>query len=479
LVAVGRLCTQKNTEVLNKLLFQSGLGIYIHEGGLSIVHLKSSFTTIKVEKQADYLLDANKSIEDRLLACPDLITDFIKSSNVTSADIFIGIPRESVILRDIEFPLAVKENLRSTLEYKIENYVPLKVENIYFDYQIIHEDKQLNQIRVLLVAVKKDILESYLRLKDRLGIGLTGISIASTAYVNFFSYHPDMSTEADYVFVHETDKEGGKKLHLGVVINKLLRYSRCVKILDKEPESVLEKELKPVKEIVEDIANPVKLFFMSDSKKSPILTSLKGHELFDVHIPEPSLAGISNPAMIPAAGLALRGVKKVPMQINLLPAQLRKRPGRMAFYIMFALIGLFIVSGVMWGGSKIMRQKLVLNHLKAETQRLMADIENIDSIRANIEDLEVRADYLDRLWRGNVPLIEVLNEITERIPETAWIQDLNYDERGVQIYGFADSASELISLLEASPVFNDVVFLSTITRGQDGKERFRIGFKIA
>lgn len=461
------------------MLFQSGLGIYIHEGGLSIVYLKSSFTMVKVEKQADYLLDANKSAEDRMLACPDLIADFIKSGNVTSADIFIGISRESVIVRDIEFPLAVKENLRSTLEYKIENYVPLKVENIYFDYQIIHEDKQFNRLRVLLVAVKKDILEAYLRLKDRVGIGLTGISIASTAYVNFFSCHPDISAEPDYVFVHETDKEGGKKLHLGVVINKLLRYSRCVKMPGKEPESVIEKELKPVKEIVEGIANPVKLFFMSDSKKSSILTFLEAHELFDVRITEPSLAGISNPAMIPAAGLALRGVKKVPMQINLLPAQLRKRPSRTAFYFMFVLIGLFIISGAMWGGSKIMRQKLVLNNLETQTERLVADIENIDSIRADIEDLEVRVEYLDRLWRGNVPLIEVLNEITERIPETAWIQDLNYDERGVQIYGFADSASELISLLEASPVFTDVVFLSTITRGQDGKERFRIGFKIA
>jgi hypothetical protein len=36
----------------------------------------------------------------------------------------------------------------------------------------------------------------------------------------------------------------------------------------------------------------------------------------------------------------------------------------------------------------------------------------------------------------------------------------------------------LIPLLAASPLLKDVAFLSPITKGRDGKERFRIGFKV-
>jgi len=36
----------------------------------------------------------------------------------------------------------------------------------------------------------------------------------------------------------------------------------------------------------------------------------------------------------------------------------------------------------------------------------------------------------------------------------------------------------LIPLLAASPLLKDVAFLSPITKGKDGKEKFRIGFKI-
>jgi Tfp pilus assembly protein PilN len=461
------------------LLFQSGLGIFIHESGLSIVYLKSSFKTTKVENQADYSLDSNKPFKERMLICADLIHDFIKSNNVESSDIFLGIPRESVILRDIEFPVAVKENLRSTLEYKIENYVPLKVENVYFDYQIIEEDKQHNRLKILLVVVQKDLLDTYFRFKDRFGIGLTGISIDSTAYVNFFTYHPSTSQEFNYVFVYETGRKNNQKLHLGVVLNKVLQYSRSVSVsLENDIDTILSKELRPVKEFFANYPDTVKLFYMSDSDDNIFFPHLEAREEFQIQIPDPAMAEIANPSMIPAMGLALEGVKKVPMQINLLPAILRKRPSRKVFYIMFALIGLFFISGLIWGGSKIMRQSIVLSQLNSETERLAAEIKNIDDIRDNIKNLETRIEYLDSLWRMRVPLVEVLKEVTERIPETAWLQDLNYDEKGVQIYGYADSASELISLLEASPLFSDVVFLATITRGQDGKERFRIGFKI-
>jgi Tfp pilus assembly protein PilN len=459
------------------LLFQSSLGIYIHEGGLSIVYLKSSFKTIRVENQADYFLDTNKPFKERILSCSDFIHDFIKSNNVESSDVFLGIPRESIILKEIEFPMAVRENLRSTLEYKIENYIPLKVENIYFDYQIIEENKQQNRLKILLVVVQKDILDTYFKFKNRLG--LTGISVDSAAFVNFLAYHPVTSQEVNYIFVYETGRKNRQMLHLGVVLNRMLQYSRSVVIQEaNDISNILSKELKPAKSFFANYPDTVNLFYVSENDEKLFLPYLEAREEFHIRIPDPAKAEIANPSMIPAMGLALEGVKKVPMQINLLPVPLRKRPSRKVFYLMFVLIGLFIISGLTWGGSKIMRQSLILSQLNAETEQLANEIKNIDEIRTNIKELETRIEYLDKIGRGRVPLIEVLKETTERIPETAWLQDLNYDEKGVQIYGYADSASELISLLEASPLFSDVVFLATITRGQDGKERFRIGFKI-
>jgi general secretion pathway protein L len=48
----------------------------------------------------------------------------------------------------------------------------------------------------------------------------------------------------------------------------------------------------------------------------------------------------------------------------------------------------------------------------------------------------------------------------------------------LKLDGYADSATELLPTLDESPFFREVAFLSTITKGKDGKERFRIGGKI-
>jgi general secretion pathway protein L len=77
-----------------------------------------------------------------------------------------------------------------------------------------------------------------------------------------------------------------------------------------------------------------------------------------------------------------------------------------------------------------------------------------------------------------LPALNILKDLSRRIPEGAWVRKFDFSDKGVQIEGHADSASELIPLLETSPLFKDVAFLSPITKSKDGKERFRIGLKI-
>jgi len=75
----------------------------------------------------------------------------------------------------------------------------------------------------------------------------------------------------------------------------------------------------------------------------------------------------------------------------------------------------------------------------------------------------------------------VIKELSERIPKSAWLLRFAYSDKGskIEIEGWADSASELIPLLEDSPLLKEVGFLSSITRSPAGKERFRIGLKLS
>ncbi len=457
------------------MLFQSGLGIYFHETGLCLAYLKSSFRSVRVVGQASYAIESDKGLSEKLNVAGDYIKDFINSNQISSPDVFVGIPRELVILRDIEFPFAVKENLRSTLEFKIENYVPLKSDDIYFDHQILDEDKENNRLRVLIIVVRREIIDSFLILKSRLGLGLTGIGISSTALVNYFSYHPDTAVEKDYVYIHSNHQS----LHLGAVKNGVLQYSRIIDFSDTEDQQgLVSKELKPITDFFAKSAKPIKTVICTNEVDNFVTEALKADQDYQLIVPQLARIDTQSASMVPAFGLALRELRKVPMDINLLPVGMRKRPSKTVYYLMLVLASLFIISGLSWGGSKVMLQRFRLNAINTETERLLVEVKNIDRIRADLQELEDRIECLNELWRGQVPVLEILKEVTERIPENAWIRDFSYDEKGVKLYGYADSASELITLLENSPLFRDVVFLSTITKDRDGKKRFRIGFKL-
>jgi Tfp pilus assembly protein PilN len=69
--------------------------------------------------------------------------------------------------------------------------------------------------------------------------------------------------------------------------------------------------------------------------------------------------------------------------------------------------------------------------------------------------------------------LPVLQELTDTLPPDAWLTNLSVDRAGLELGGFANAASQLIPLLEASPGLERVEFTSPVTKGRD-REQFRL-----
>jgi general secretion pathway protein L len=200
--------------------------------------------------------------------------------------------------------------------------------------------------------------------------------------------------------------------------------------------------------------------------------------LFEPMAPKTDANGLSGSAPIAAAGLALRGVGHLPVQMNFMPESLRKKPDKKSLFIMMALAVLFVMSGIVWAGSHVMTHRAVVSKMDQEIERLKGEAAEVEKIREAIKIYQERIDFLTTRRPGNVYMADIGKELSERIPKTAWIKELKLSGDQLALYGSADSASELIPLLDESPIFSDVKFLSTIRKGRDDKEVFRIGLKI-
>ena len=97
------------------------------------------------------------------------------------------------------------------------------------------------------------------------------------------------------------------------------------------------------------------------------------------------------------------------------------------------------------------------------TERVLQDLERNRRLLATIQSLET----------NSVRPLPLLRELTELLPNDAWLTLLSADTKGVELTGQASAAAALIPLLENSPRLERVEFSSPVTRGRD-KEQFRI-----
>jgi len=460
------------------LLFQTSIGIDIQENAIAVVYLKESFKGVKLAAYGTYPLEENLPIHDMGERLERVVNDFMSQNRISSGALFLGIPRRVAVLRYVELPLVVKENLKDSLKYELEKYVPFPPDELYFDYQIISEDKKTDKMKLLLLVVKRDSIDSFVSLGKIPGVRLSGIEISSIALANFFAMQERSNKKNPRAMI--CGRKGGFELDL--LNSGFLAYSRLMDGVEGDADSLewLSRKLREIKETRQDPEMPLTTVLCDINGESGLASHLKMMEDIDVHVFDPSTAGLPSSNMIAAYGLALKGLQEVPSDINLLPESMRKKPSRAGYYAMVGLVGVIIVLALAWIGGTVFHSQRYVKQLDNEIHKLDGQVAKLNQIEVECDRTEKQIEFLEPLWRNRCIVLDVIKDLSERIPRSAWLLRFTYSDRDnkVQLEGWADSASDLIPALDDSPLFKDVGFLSSITRSSGGKERFRIGLEV-
>ena len=456
------------------MLFQTSLGVDIGAHELRLACLKASSRDVQLLAHAVYSLEEGIHGEEKSKAVSRLIEGFIRENKISPASIFLGIPRDTVILRYLELPIAVKENLRETLGYELEKHVPFAPEEVYFDFQIISEDKSAARLQLLLVVAKKEALAPVLAVSEHLGFGVSGVGVTATALADYFSWR----SRKDHVNLRSFIYARGDRLELGLVKDGMLLYSRDLP-RKEGPMEAITGILSKMRLEFSDGEEPLDAVLCGIKMDDPLLERLDETDGIAFHPVDLSAAQIPAASLMAAYGLALIGVRKSSMDINLLPPSLRKKPSKLKFYALFGLVSLVLLGALTWGGGVFLQRQWTLDQLDDEIRNLAPQLEKFEQIKTEKGEMEDRIDYLNTLRQSGPLILDIMKELSQKIPKSAWVNRFTFSEKGIEIGGEAASASQLIPLLEASPMFGDAAFLSTITKGnRSGLEQFRIGLSL-
>jgi type IV pilus assembly protein PilM len=116
------------------------------------------------------------------------IKKIIKQKNISVNKVVTGIPGDSAIIRYIKVPFMTGDELKNMIPYDAEQYIPLGMDQVVFDYRVLAEIEEDNQkkLEVLLVAVKNDAMNQHLQLLKDAGVDPAVIDVDAFAMCNAY-----------------------------------------------------------------------------------------------------------------------------------------------------------------------------------------------------------------------------------------------------------------------------------------------------
>ncbi len=117
----------------------------------------------------------------------DTIRQLFKNYNFKGTNVAISVGGYSVIVKKINVQTMPEEQLQDTISFEAEQYIPFDISDVNLDFQILGENENNpNQMNVLLVAAKKEMVNDYVNLAQMAGLNPSIIDVDAFALQNIY-----------------------------------------------------------------------------------------------------------------------------------------------------------------------------------------------------------------------------------------------------------------------------------------------------
>ena len=166
----------------------SPFAIDISDRSLKIIDIekKKSFLSKKEKISLNFyfnkeiepgIIEGGKIIKKDILV--KIVKDLLKKLKVRKKFVNLSLPEEKSFLRVIQLPFIEGiENIKRSAFFEAENYIPLSLEEVYIDADIIGRSPE-GKINVLIAAAPRKIVNSYTEILKGAGLLLKGAEIES------------------------------------------------------------------------------------------------------------------------------------------------------------------------------------------------------------------------------------------------------------------------------------------------------------
>jgi type IV pilus assembly protein PilM len=131
----------------------------------------------------------------------DAIADALRRSGIKTKRVATAVSGRSVIVRYINMVAMSDEELKSALRYEADKYIPFELDEVVLDCARLEDPNEAaggqKEMKVLLVAVKRNLIDEHVQTIQSLGLVPTVIDVDSFALGNAFELNSLNSPRVD------------------------------------------------------------------------------------------------------------------------------------------------------------------------------------------------------------------------------------------------------------------------------------------
>jgi len=203
----------------------------------------------------------------------DSLKELIKKARIKAKNAVIGIAgHASVIIRRITLPEMSEEELSESIKFEAEQYVPFDVEDVNIDFQILGPKEEAGQMDVMLVAIKKDIVNEYISVVREAGLNPIIVDVNPFAIGNMYEVNYEIVPGRNVALVNA----GASSINMNILRDGMSIFTRDSAAGSNLHTEALQKEFNLSYESAERLKKGEPLEGVSADAAETVMASASG-----------------------------------------------------------------------------------------------------------------------------------------------------------------------------------------------------------
>jgi len=153
------------------------------DGNLRVVNI--------AQKSVPYDTVVNGIIQDTSVVS-NRLQEIFSESGIKPGTILTTVSNDSLIVRNVTLPKMSEKELANVIRWEIEDYIPFSAEYARLDYKILNTTEE--DMEILLIAVKEDVVKSFEEPYDILNLKPNVINIQPMALLSILEYQNELDS---------------------------------------------------------------------------------------------------------------------------------------------------------------------------------------------------------------------------------------------------------------------------------------------